>query len=71
MGVGNQSTRRKPPTCGHSLTNYSVTNNLILNIDLVPEIMFNFLTPMVNILHGTMTKETTVVLPIHISSKTV
>ena len=71
MGVGNRSIRRKPPTCRQSPTHFSVTNNLIVNIAVIPEIMFKFLTfdSMVNILHGFMTKETTVVLSLHIFAK--
>jgi hypothetical protein len=44
MGVGNRSTRRKPLTCRQSLTNCSVTNNLIQNIAVIPDIVFQFLT---------------------------
>jgi hypothetical protein len=44
MGVGNRSTRRKPPTCRQSLTNCSVTNNLIRNIAVIPDMVFQFLT---------------------------
>jgi hypothetical protein len=44
MGVGNRSTRRKPPTCCQSLTNCNVTNNLIPNIAAIPDIVFQFLT---------------------------
>ena len=43
MGVGYRSTRRKPPTCLQSLTNFVITNNLILNTAVIPEIMFKFL----------------------------
>ena len=42
--VANRSTRRKPPRCRQSLTNFSVTNNLIQNIAVIPDIMFKFLT---------------------------
>jgi hypothetical protein len=44
MGVGRRSTRRKPPTCRQSPTHFSVTNTLIVNIAVIPEIMFKFLT---------------------------
>ena len=69
MSAGNRSTRRKPPTCRQSLTNFSVTNNLILNTAVIPDIILNILTFDTNGQHSTwlMTKETTVVLPLHIS----
>ena len=31
----------KSPTCRQSLTNFSVTNNLIQNTAVIPDIMFN------------------------------
>jgi len=53
MGVGNRSTRRKPPTCHQSLTNCSVTNNLIQNIAVISDIVFQFLTFDTNGQHST------------------
>jgi len=53
MGVGNPSTRRKPSTCRQSLTNCSVTNNVIQNIVVIPDIMFNILTFDTNGQHST------------------
>ena len=35
---------RKPPTHRQSLTNFSVTNNLIHNIVMIPDIVLKFLT---------------------------
>jgi hypothetical protein len=35
---------RKPPTHRQSLTNFSVTNNLIHNIAMIPDIVLKFLT---------------------------
>jgi hypothetical protein len=43
MGVGNRSTRRKPPTCRQSLRNFSVTNNLMQHIAVMPVIMLKYL----------------------------
>jgi len=53
MDVGNTSTRRKPSTCRQSLTNFNVTNNLIQNIAVIPDIMFNILTFDTNGQHST------------------
>ena len=53
MGVGNRSTRRKPLTCRQSLTNFSVTNNLMENTAAIRDIMFNILTFDTNGQHST------------------
>jgi len=53
MGAGNRSTRRKPPTRRQPLANFSVTNNLIQNTAVIPDIMFQFLTFDTNGQHST------------------
>ena len=53
MGVGNRSPRWKPQTSRQSLTKFSVTNNLILNIAVIPDIMFNILIFDTNGQHST------------------
>ena len=45
IGAGNQNTRRKPPT--------RVTNNLIQNTAVIPDIMFNILILHTNRQHST------------------
>jgi hypothetical protein len=53
LGAGNWSTRRKPPTRRQPLANFSVTNNLIQNIAVIPEFMLNILTFDTNGQHST------------------
>jgi hypothetical protein len=43
-GVENLTTRRQPSTCRQPLTNFSVTNNLLEHITVIPDIMFNIST---------------------------
>jgi hypothetical protein len=52
-GLENLSTREKTSTCRQSLTNFSVTNNLIQNIAVIPEFMLNILTFDTNGQHST------------------
>jgi hypothetical protein len=53
MGIGNRNTRRKPSTCRQSLTNFSVTNNLIEDTAVIPDIVLNILTFGTNGQHST------------------
>jgi len=52
-GIENLSTRKKPSTRRQLLTNFSVTNNLIQNIAVMPEAMLNILTFNTNGQHST------------------
>ena len=44
LNAFNNTSRKKPSTYRQQLTNFSVTNNVMQNIVVMPDIMFNILT---------------------------
>jgi hypothetical protein len=53
LNAFNNISRKKPSTYRQSLTNFSVTNNVMQNIVAMPDIMFNILTFDTNGQHST------------------
>jgi high-affinity K+ transport system ATPase subunit B len=73
LNAFNNISRKKPSTYRQSLTNFSVTNNVMQNIVVMPDIMLNILTFDTNGQHSTWLydKRDVAVFPLHIFAKIV